>query len=88
MKCVSALLCLADIPALANSNDRLYGVIRACDTSALRELLKSGADPGAKDARGALPLSYRATPCPPEAMRILIAAEADVNARTTQAHTI
>jgi ankyrin repeat protein len=82
MKYVSALLCLAAFPAVADINERFYETIRAGDTPALRELLKSGADPNVKDARGASPLFYAATVGTPEAMGILIAAGADVNART------
>lgn len=82
MKRITALFCLAAVPALADINDKFYQTIRAGDIPRLQELLKTEGSANAKDARGATPLFYAAMMGTSEAMRIMIAAGADVNART------
>ena len=67
------------VAAAQDSGERYYQAIRQDDLAALRALTKT-VDVNEKDRRGSTPLFYAAAYGSLEAMRILVAAGADVNA--------
>jgi ankyrin repeat protein len=84
--CLTVVTMLGVSPIAAQrASDRYYEAIRNNDLASLRELLKTGdiniGDINTKDKRGATPLMYAAAFGSLEAMRALIAAKADVNAK-------
>src|SRR5579864_7753098 len=76
------LLCVLSALTVAaqESSDRYYQAVRNNDVPALRTLLKT-AGVNAKDQRGTTPLMYAAAYGSLEAMKVLISAGADVNAK-------
>lgn len=82
---VAALGLLAVLPRLQAANvitDRFYEAIRNDDSKAVATLLAQGAGVNTRDDRGTEPLMYAAAVGSVQMMRQLIAAGADVNART------
>lgn len=78
--CSLLLIAGAATAAPADVTERFYQAIRSNDLSALRTLTKT-ADVNAHDKRGTTPLMYSAAVGSADAMRILIQAGADVNAK-------
>src|SRR5574340_1210485 len=75
------LCALAVLPALAqDSSEKFYQAIRNNDLSSLRSLLK-GADVNTRDTHETTPLMYAAAYGSLDAMKLLLDAGADVNAR-------
>jgi hypothetical protein len=75
-------------PRLGRSNDRLYGVIRALRYIRASRAAEIRSGPGRQRRTGSFAAVLPRHAVPTGSHAILIAAEADVNARTTQAHTI
>ncbi len=87
---LAALLALwaASLPARAAGDaDRLYSAIRANDLQALAALLDQGVSPNAADSRQITPLMAAAEAGSVEAMQLLLARGADVNAQNTAGST-
>src|SRR5260370_8172787 len=80
--CLSGLvLSVASSYAQADA-DRFYQAIRDNDLSAIGTLLKSS-DVNLKDKRGTTPLMYAAAVGSPAAVKVLLAAGADPNAKNS-----
>ncbi len=77
---VLAGICLG---SSADVSDDFYSAIRNNDLARLQVLVRDGADVNARDKRGETPLMYAATVGSLDAMKLLIAKGADVNAQTT-----
>ena len=90
-KCALLILIWLAIGPLASAadgdNEKLYAAIRDNDLRGLTALLDRGADPNAADARKRTPLVSAAAIGPIEAMKVLVAHKADVNARDASGST-
>lgn len=71
---------MAGLAAAQEDSNRFYRAIRDNDLKPLKALVKTS-EPNLRDKRGSTPLMYAAAAGSLEAMRILLAAGADVNAR-------
>jgi ankyrin repeat protein len=81
------VVCLA-VSALAEENpERFYSAIRANDLTGLKAMLDQGASPNTPDARQITPLMVAAEVGSLDAMKMLIARGADVNAQNTSGST-
>jgi len=77
------LVALAATAAAAdNVSDSFYSAIRENDLTRLATLIRAGAGVNVRDAHGETPLMYAAAVGSLESMQALLAAGADVNART------
>jgi ankyrin repeat protein len=74
-------LVLAAAGFAANPSDEFYSAIRSNDLARLEAMLKEGSSPNLADNRGITPLMYAATVGSADAMKLLIAKGADVNAK-------
>ena len=90
-KCALLILIWLAIGPLASAadgdNEKLYAAIRDNDLRGLTALLDRGADPNAADARKRTPLVSAAAIGSIEAMKVLVAHKADVNARDASGST-
>ena len=82
MRGPALILLIAGVSQAATPEDFLRS-IRSGDVATLRKLASDRDEVNRADARGATPLHYAAVLGTPEAVKILIAAGADVNARNT-----
>jgi ankyrin repeat protein len=79
----AAFLCVFHAKAADASGDALIEAILKNDVAGLKAQLDAGANPNAKGERDTTPLMYAAAYGSLDAMRLLIKAKADVNARNT-----
>ena len=81
---VLVVLCLgltAAVRPADRASDAFYAAIRVNDLAKLQALVKAGPGDAAKDERGITPLMYAAAAGSLEAVKLLVEAGADVNAR-------
>ena len=77
---IAVLLMLTSVCAAEVTSRDYYDAIRQNDLTALKKMVASG-DINLRDSRGSTPLMHAAAIGSPEAMKLLLAAGADVNAK-------